>query len=113
MSNVVKMYPEPDRAERLMDDADAGGIGVYVQFDSRHGSSLLFNLHDGATPTAAGMAAIVEIAARFKANADFRDAVERSCVHLGSAVQYVEEPAWTFRPLTPAETAALYAEEGA
>lgn len=113
MSDVVKLFPEPDRAERLIDAAADGGIEVSVHFCRVAGPSLLFGLSGSTPPTEAAMTALLEMAARFKANADFRGAVEHYCVQLGAAVQAVHEPAWTFRPLTPAETAALYAGEGA
>lgn len=111
MSEVVKLFPEPERAERLIDAAADGGIEVSVNFCRISGPSLLFGLNGSTPPTEAAMAALLEMSARFKANSGFRSAVESYCVQLGAAVQAVHEPAWEFRALTPEETAALYAEE--
>ena len=111
MSNVIEIYPEPDRAERLIDAAAEGGIEISVHFCRIAGTSLLFALTAGPPPTTAAMAALVEMTTRFKANAAFREAVESYCFQLGAAVHAVHEPAWTVRTLTPEETAALVADE--
>lgn len=113
MSNVISIHVQSDaeRAERLIDAAAEAGVGVNVRFSSVTGTSLLFSLDDGTTSSALAMPAVGEIATRFKANPAFREAVERYCFQLGAAVHEVTEPAWQTRALTPAETAALHAEE--
>lgn len=113
MSNVVQIHAEPEteRAERLIDAAAQGGVGVNVHFSPATGTSLLFGLDDGTPPTALAMEAVAEISQRFKANAAFREAVERYGFQIGAAVHAVTDPAWLTRDLTPAELAALNAEE--
>ncbi|KQQ23707.1 hypothetical protein ASF53_05115 [Methylobacterium sp. Leaf123] len=115
MSNVVQIHaePEPDRAERLIDAAAQGGVGVNVHFSPVTGTSLLFSLEDGTPPAALALDAVAEISTRFKTNAAFREAVERYGFQIGAAVHAVTDPAWQTRDLTPEETAALYAGEGA
>lgn len=98
MSDVIQMYPEPPRVEKLMEIADAGGVEVYVQW-CRTGTYLLFRLLTSAPPTEAAMAALVEMSGRFKTNADFRDALEGYSISLGTAVHNVDETPWIFRPV--------------
>lgn len=109
MTNVVQIHAEPesDRAERLIDAAAQGGVGVNVHFSPAVGTSLLFSLDDGTPSNALATDAVAEIAKRFKANAAFREAVERYCFQIGAAVHAVTDPAWQTRELTPAELAAL------
>lgn len=111
MSNVVEIQPARDRAEQLIDAAAEGGFEVAVHFCRISGTSLMFGLVADTPPTTGGMAAMVEMTTSFKANAAFRECVEGYCVSLGAAVHAVHEPAWKFRDLTPAEMAALIADE--
>ncbi len=96
MSNVIKMYGENSRAERLIGQASDGGIEICVDFND-YGNDVLFNVWKGQTPNPAGIAAMIEIASRFKTDVKFREAVEHYCIQIGSSVQSVEKPAWKFR----------------
>ena len=87
MSNVIKMYGENSRAERLIGQASDGGIEICVDFND-YGNDVLFNVWKGQTPNPAS---------RFKTDVKFREAVEHYCIQIGSSVQSVEKPAWKFR----------------